>query len=102
MLVLFYFENMEDEDRTWGLQGLLRSRLLRGVQKMDATMKERNARVSSQGFFSALLVEILAPFQFKLVGKRMKRAGRRTALNFQRKHNLTGYEMWKIGKGLDS
>ncbi|MFA5877298.1 MAG: hypothetical protein WC880_02955 [Candidatus Paceibacterota bacterium] len=93
---------MEDEDRTWRLQGLLGSRIRIVVEKMDTAMKERNARVSSQGFFSALMVDILAPFQFRLVGKRMKKAGRRTALNFQKKHDLTGYEMWKMENGLDS
>lgn len=92
---------MSDEDRTWRLQGLLGSRIRIVVEKMDTAMKERNARVSSEGPFSALLVEILAPFQFKLVGKRMKRAGRRTALNFQKKHGLTGYEMWKMSNKLD-
>ncbi|MES2014730.1 MAG: hypothetical protein V4437_02855 [Patescibacteria group bacterium] len=114
-----------EEDRTWQFQGLYQSNLFRMGERMNDTVSERlthilNIKRLGFGFiisggvsfpFSRILAGMLGTagvglilcgvIQKHALQHRINRLESKHSARFQRKHGLTGHDMWKIKSGID-
>lgn len=96
MLILFYFENMEDEDRTWQYQGRIRYIIFRLRQATCRRIEKRHQKLSQRNVLAGIFLPLILPFQLENVGEISMSARRRLLNDFQKRNDLTGMEMYQM------
>lgn len=87
---------MEDEDRTWQYQGRVRSIIFRLRQATHKRIEKKRERLSQRNVIVGLFLPLISPFKFENLGEITIPARRRLLKDFQKRHNLTGMEMYHM------